>query len=81
MQKVLEHEQHAAKRRQMALQAKNPEYKKQLLDMAEVWDRLANERRQGIVNGSSTIDSRLAFMPSATAPAASQSWPRSAAAS
>jgi hypothetical protein len=49
MQQVLEYEQHAAECRQMAAQTKNPRYKKQLENMAEVWERLANERRQGII--------------------------------
>jgi hypothetical protein len=45
--KVLEYEQHAAECRRMADET-NSRYKKQLEDMAEVWDRLAHERRQGI---------------------------------
>jgi hypothetical protein len=49
MQKVLEYEQHAAACRQIAAETKNPRYKKQLQDMAEVWDRLAQQRRQGII--------------------------------
>jgi hypothetical protein len=49
MQKVLEYEQHAAECRQMAAQMKNPNLKKRLEDMAEVWDRLANDRRKGII--------------------------------
>jgi hypothetical protein len=28
---------------------KDPKLKKQLVDMADLWDRLARERRQGIV--------------------------------
>ena len=48
-EKVLNDEQRAAECRQMAAQMKNPGYKKQLEDMAAVWDRLAHERRQGIV--------------------------------
>jgi len=39
----------AAECRQMADEMKNPKLKKQLEDMAEVWDRLANDRREGIV--------------------------------
>jgi hypothetical protein len=31
----------------MAAEMKNPRYKKQLEDMAEVWERLAHERRGG----------------------------------
>ena len=49
MQKVLEYEQHAAACRQIAAETKNPRYKKQLEDMAEVWERLAAERRHGII--------------------------------
>jgi len=50
MQKVLEYERHAVDcRNKMAAQIKNPRYKKQLEDMAEVWERLAQERRRGIV--------------------------------
>jgi hypothetical protein len=49
MQKVLEYEQHAAECRHMAAQMKNPKLKKRLEDMAEVWDRLANDGREGIV--------------------------------
>jgi hypothetical protein len=36
----------------MAAQMKNPQLKKQLEDMADVWDRLARERRQGIVENN-----------------------------
>ncbi len=53
MQKVEEYEQHAAECRQMAAGMTDPRLKKQLEDMAEVWDRLANERRQGIVETDS----------------------------
>jgi hypothetical protein len=49
MQKVTEYEQHAAECRRMAAEMTNPQLKKQLEDMADVWDMLANERRQGIV--------------------------------
>ena len=49
MQKVLEYEQHAAACRQIAAETKNPRYKKQLEDMAQVRERLAYEPRQGIV--------------------------------
>lgn len=49
MQKVQEYEQHAAECRQIAAVTKNRRYKKQLEDMAALWDRLAAERRQGIV--------------------------------
>jgi hypothetical protein len=43
MQKVLECEQYAAECRQMAAQTKNRRYKKELEDMAGVWERLAHE--------------------------------------
>jgi hypothetical protein len=49
MQKVLEYERHAAECRQMAAATKNPQNKKQLEDMAEIWERLAAERRLGII--------------------------------
>jgi len=49
MQKVSEYEQNAAECRQKAVQMTDPHLKKQLEDMAGVWDRLASERRQGVV--------------------------------
>ena len=49
MLKVLEYEQNAAECRRKASQSKTPQQKKQLEEMAEVWERLARERRQGIV--------------------------------
>jgi hypothetical protein len=49
MQKVLEYEQHAAECRQKAAEMTNPKSKKELEHMAEVWERLAQERRRGIV--------------------------------
>ena len=55
MQKVLEYEKLAAECRQIAAETKNPRYKKQLQDMAEVWDRLAAERRRGIVENEPDI--------------------------
>jgi hypothetical protein len=45
----LEYEQHAAECHRMAAEMKNPRLKKRLEDMAEVWEKLANDRRQGIV--------------------------------
>ena len=54
MQKVLEHEKQAAKCRQMAAKMKNPRLKKRHEDMAEVWERLALERRKGIVENEPT---------------------------
>jgi len=53
MQKVLEYEQHAAECRQMAARMTDSKFKKQLEDMAEVWDRLAQERRKGIIEKGS----------------------------
>jgi hypothetical protein len=49
MQIVLQYERHAAECRQIAAETKNSRYKKQLEDMAEVWERLAAARRQGII--------------------------------
>jgi hypothetical protein len=49
MRKVLEYEKQAVECRQTAAQTKNPQLKKRLQDMADVWDRLARERRVGIV--------------------------------
>jgi hypothetical protein len=53
MQRVLEYERQAAVSREMAAEMKDLQYKKQLEDMAEVWERLAQERRQGIVENAS----------------------------
>jgi len=50
MQRVLEYQQHAAECRKKAAAMNDPQ--KKLEDMAEVWDRLARERRQGIVEGN-----------------------------
>jgi len=52
MRKVLEYERQAAECRKLAAQIKTPEKRKQLEDMADVWDRLARERRQGVVENS-----------------------------
>jgi len=49
MRKVLEYEREAAECRKLAAQMKTPEQRKRLEDMADVWDRLARERRVGIV--------------------------------
>ena len=49
MRKVLEYERQAAECRKLAAQMKTLEKRKQLEDMADVWDRLARERRAGIV--------------------------------
>ena len=49
MKKIAEYERHAAECRQLAAEMRNPQQRKQLEDMANVWDRLARERRQGIV--------------------------------
>ena len=47
------YEQYADDCRQLAKQTKNAEQKKRLEEMADVWERLARERRQGIVESSS----------------------------
>jgi hypothetical protein len=52
MQRVLEYEQHATECRKMAADAKTAQLKREMEDMAEVWDRLASERRQGIVENN-----------------------------
>jgi hypothetical protein len=52
MQKLSEYEQNAAECRQKAAQSTDPQQKKQLEEMAEVWDRLARERRQGVVENN-----------------------------
>jgi hypothetical protein len=49
MRKGEEYEAKAAECRQLAAQMKNLKLKKQMDDMAEGWDRLARQRRQGIV--------------------------------
>ena len=49
MRKVSEYERQAAECRKLAAQKKTPEQRKQLEDIADVWDRLARERRRGIV--------------------------------
>jgi hypothetical protein len=49
MRKVSEYERQAAECRNLAARMKTPEQRKQLEDMADVWDRLARERRVGIV--------------------------------
>jgi hypothetical protein len=56
MRKVLEYEQHAAECRRKATEMKNPKLKQQLEDMAEVWERLAHERRKGIVEKTPDAD-------------------------
>ena len=49
MRKVLEYERKAAECRKLAAQMKTPEQRKRLENIADVWDRLARERRVGIV--------------------------------
>jgi hypothetical protein len=53
MQKVSEYEQNAAECRQKAAQMTDPQLKKQLEEEAQVWERLARERRQGVVEDGS----------------------------
>jgi len=50
---ISRYEQYADDCRQLAKRTKNTEQKKRLEEMAEVWERLARERRQGIVESSS----------------------------
>jgi hypothetical protein len=45
MRKATEYERQAAECRQLAAQMKKSEQRKQLEDMADVWERLARERR------------------------------------
>jgi hypothetical protein len=52
MQKVSEYEQNAGECREKAAQTTDLQPKKQLEEMAEVWDRLARERRQGVVENN-----------------------------
>ena len=52
VQKLSEYEQNAAECRQKAAESTDPQLKKQLEEMAEVWDRLARERRQGVVENN-----------------------------
>ena len=52
MQKLSEYEQNAAECRQKAAESTDPQLKKQLEEMAEVWDRLARERRQSVVENN-----------------------------
>ena len=52
MRKVSEYERQAAECRKLATQMKTLEQRKQLEDAAEVWDRLAHERRVGIVENT-----------------------------
>jgi hypothetical protein len=52
VQKVLEYEERAAECRRKAAQMASPSLKKQMEDMAGVWDRLARERRHGVVENS-----------------------------
>jgi hypothetical protein len=49
MRKVSEYERQAAECRKLAAQMKTLEQRKQLEDAAEMWDKLARERRVGIV--------------------------------
>jgi hypothetical protein len=52
VKKIAQYERQAAECRQLAAEMKKPQQRKQLEDMAEVWDRLARERRQGIVENN-----------------------------
>ena len=44
MKKISEYEAHAEECRKMAGQMKNPAHKKQLIEMAEAWEMLAEAR-------------------------------------
>jgi hypothetical protein len=55
MQLVLKYERHAAACRQIASETTNPRYKKELEDMAEVWERLASERRRGVIENDTDL--------------------------
>ena len=46
MQTIAECEQAAAECRRLAAQMKNPQQKKQMEEMAEVWERLARQHRR-----------------------------------
>jgi hypothetical protein len=52
MQKVSEYEKNAVECRQKAAQTTDLQLKKQLEEMAEGWDKLARERRQGVVENN-----------------------------
>ncbi len=52
MRNCEDYEENAAECRRLAAQMKNPKLKKRLDDMADVWDRLARQRRQGIVENN-----------------------------
>jgi hypothetical protein len=52
MQKLSAYEKNAAECRHAAAQMKDPQQKKHFEDMAEVWERLARERRRGIVENN-----------------------------
>jgi hypothetical protein len=49
MRKVSEYQHHAMECRQMAGQMKDPVHKKQLEEMAETWDTLAEARRRQLL--------------------------------
>jgi hypothetical protein len=49
MERMAEYEKAAAEFRRLAAQMKNPQLKQQMEEMAKVWERLARERRRGIV--------------------------------
>jgi hypothetical protein len=46
MRKASEYEAHANECRRMAAQAKNPDQRAQLINMAETWEMLARARRR-----------------------------------
>ena len=52
MKKVSEYEEHVRECKQLAQGATSPEHKKMLLNMAEAWQALADERRRRRTNGA-----------------------------
>jgi hypothetical protein len=62
MQKVSEYERRAAKCRLLAAKTPNQAQKEQLLEMAEAWDQLAQERREQLsqrpINGHRLPDNQ-----------------------
>jgi hypothetical protein len=58
VEKVSRYEQYAADCRELADQTQNTKQKKRLEEMAEVWERLAREYRQGIVENNTNQHSQ-----------------------
>jgi hypothetical protein len=49
MQKVATYREHAAQCRRLASHMPTPEHRQQLLEMAEIWEALADEREQDLL--------------------------------